>query len=101
MSFQNSLGLLRITGIAEGLSFLILLFVAMPLKYYWGKPEMVSFVGMAHGVLFVLYIALTVLVRENYNWSWKRVALLWIGSVVPFGTFYADVKILRHESVRP
>lgn len=99
MNFSNSLGFLRITGIVEGLSFIILLFIAMPLKYYWGKPEMVSIVGMAHGVLFVLYLALTMVAREQYNWSWTKVAALWIASVMPFGTFYADVKMLRHESV--
>jgi integral membrane protein len=97
MQLSNTLGRLRLTGIIEGLSFIILLAVAMPLKYLAGKPEMVSIVGMAHGVLFVLYIFLTVVAKFQYPWSWKRVLVLWVASVVPFGTFYADYKLLRHE----
>lgn len=97
MKLSNTLGRLRLTGIIEGLSFIILLVIAMPLKYYAGKPEMVSIVGMAHGVLFVLYIFLTVIAKFQYPWSWRRVLLLWVASIVPFGTFYADYKVLRHE----
>ncbi|MDQ2658262.1 MAG: DUF3817 domain-containing protein [Bacteroidota bacterium] len=97
MSLYNTLGRLRVTGIMEGLSFIILLAVAMPLKYLGGKPAMVSVVGMAHGILFVLYIALTIVAKFQYPWSWKRMFLLWGASVVPFGTFYADYKVLRHE----
>jgi len=98
MQLTTTLGRLRITGIIEGLSFIILLVIAMPLKYIAGKPEMVSIVGMAHGVLFVLYIALSVLAKFQYPWSWRKMFLLWLASVVPFGTFYADYKLLRVES---
>ncbi len=97
MELSSTLGRLRVTGIIEGLSFIILLAIAMPLKYMAGKPQMVSVVGMAHGVLFVLYIGLSALAKFQYDWSWKRVLVLWIASVVPFGTFYADYKLLRHE----
>lgn len=99
MDLSNTLGRLRITGLLEGLSFVILLAIAMPLKYLAGKPEMVSVVGMAHGVLFVLYIFLTVLAKFRYAWSWKRIFLLWVASVIPLGTFYADYRILRYEQV--
>ena len=97
MNLSSTLGRLRLTGIIEGLSFIILLAIAMPLKYLAGKPEMVTIVGMAHGLLFVLYIALTVIAKFQYRWSWKRMLLLWVASVIPFGTFYADYKLLRHE----
>lgn len=97
MHLSDTLGRLRLTGLLEGLSFIILLAIAMPLKYLAGKPEMVSIVGMAHGVLFVLYIALTVMAKIKYPWSWRKMFLLWVASVVPFGTFYADYKMLRHE----
>jgi integral membrane protein len=97
MNFSDTLGRLRLTGILEGLSFIILLVVAMPLKYLAGKPEMVSIVGMAHGVLFVLYILLSVVAKFTYPWSWKKMFLLWIASVIPLGTFYADYKMLRRE----
>ena len=97
MHFSNTLGRLRVTGILEGLSYIILLAIAMPLKYLAGKPEMVSVVGMAHGVLFVLYIAFTMLAKVQYAWTWKRVFMLWLASVIPFGTFYVDYKLLRYE----
>lgn len=97
MDLSNTIGRLRVTGIVEGLSFIILLAIAMPLKYLAGKPEMVSVVGMAHGVLFVLYIFLTLLARYQYGWSWKKVFLLSLASIVPFGTFYVDYKLLRLE----
>lgn len=97
MQLSNTIGRLRLTGILEGLSFIILLAIAMPLKYIAGKPEMVSIVGMAHGVLFIMYILLTVAAKFRYPWSWKKMFLLWGASVVPFGTFYADYKMLRFE----
>lgn len=97
MHLSDTLGRLRLTGLLEGLSFIILLAIAMPLKYLAGKPEMVSIVGMAHGVLFVLYIVLTVVAKIKYPWSWRKMFLLWAASIVPFGTFYADYKMLRHE----
>ena len=97
MQLTSALGRLRITGLCEGLSFIILLAIAMPLKYLAGKPQMVSIVGMAHGILFVLYIFLTIQAKIYYRWSWKKMGLLWIASVVPFGTFYVDYKILRFD----
>ena len=97
MQLSNTLGRLRLTGILEGLSFIILLAIAMPLKYMAGKPEMVSIVGMAHGLLFVLYIFLSLQAKLQYPWSWKKMFALWAASVVPFGTFYADYKLLRYE----
>ena len=97
MNLSETIGRLRLTGILEGLSFIILLAIAMPLKYMAGKPAMVSIVGMAHGVLFVFYIFFTVVAKFQYPWSWKKMFLLWAASIVPFGTFYADYKMLRFE----
>ena len=98
MNIYNTLGRLRLTGILEGLSFIILLVIAMPLKYVAGKPEMVSIVGMAHGVLFILYFSFSILAKFEYPWSWKKMFALWVASVVPFGTFYADYKLLRYDA---
>lgn len=97
MDLTSTLGQLRLTGIIEGISYIVLLGIAMPLKYLADQPEMVSVVGMAHGVLFVLYIVLSVVARFQYRWSWKKILQLWIASVVPFGTFYVDYKMLRFE----
>ncbi|WP_027419433.1 DUF3817 domain-containing protein [Crocinitomix catalasitica] len=92
---MNSLKLLRLTGLLEGLSYLILLLIAMPLKYYWDQPEMVSQIGMAHGALFVLYILLVVLVGLKYNWSYKTIGWGLLASIIPLGTFIADAKIFK------
>jgi integral membrane protein len=89
------INILRITALLEGLSFLVLLGIAMPLKYMFDKPEMVRIVGMAHGVLFVAYIVLVIVVRELVKWNLKQTALALIASVLPFGTFYADKKLFK------
>lgn len=79
---------------AEGISFLVLLFIAMPLKYIWDNPSWVRVVGMAHGVLFVAYIAWAIFVKEIKNWDWKTLAIVILGSILPFGTFYIEKKYL-------
>ena len=89
------INILRITALLEGLSFLILLGIAMPLKYMYDKPGMVKIVGMAHGVLFIAYILLVVIVKEKMNWNFKQTAIALIASVLPFGTFYADKKLFK------
>ena len=93
---KTSLGRLRIIAFIEGLSFLILLGIAMPLKYIAGIPQAVRVVGMAHGVLFVLYILLLIQVAIERRWSLKISFLAFLASLVPFGTFYADVKWFRN-----
>lgn len=95
---STTIGRLRIIGFLEGVSFLLLLGVAMPLKYVWGAPEAVRIVGMAHGVLFLAYLAAAVQAAVDYSWTWRRAALVAVASLVPLGTFYADVKWLRAES---
>jgi integral membrane protein len=92
---QTSLGRLRAVGILEGISFLVLLGIAMPLKYLAGQPEAVRVVGMAHGVLFVLYVLLVLQVSIAQSWSWRKALLALVVSVVPFGTFWADKKLFR------
>lgn len=87
---SNNLGRFRIISFVEGMSYLILLFVAMPLKYFWGKPEMVKIVGMAHGVLFVLYVFLLIIVFVEKKWSVTLAAKVFISSLVPFGALIAD-----------
>ena len=66
----------------------------MPLKYIWDMPEMVQIVGMAHGVLFLLYIAGAVYVSQLLNWSLKKLAIAVLCSVIPFGPFYIERKYL-------
>jgi integral membrane protein len=91
------LGRLRITALVEGWSFLILLFIAMPLKYFAGIPEAVRIVGMAHGVLFILYVIFIFIVTIEKKWSLKVLFLLFLASLVPFATFYADKVFLKKQ----
>jgi integral membrane protein len=93
--FKTSLGRLRIIAFIEGISFLVLLGIAMPLKYLADLPQAVRVVGMAHGVLFVLFVMLLVQVTIERSWSIKKAVLAFLSSLVPFGTFYADAKLFR------
>ena len=92
---KNTIGRLRIIGFLEGVSFLVLLFIAMPLKYMANLPWAVKITGMAHGLLFVLYILYVVMAKIEYNWSAKKSVLAFLASLVPFGTFWADAKLFR------
>jgi integral membrane protein len=87
---KTPLGRLRIIAFVEGLSFLILLFVAMPLKYIWQQPLAVRQFGSLHGLLFVLYILFVILCSIEYRWKFWKVGILLLISVIPFGNFYAD-----------
>lgn len=92
---QTSLGRLRALGFLEGISFVVLLLIAMPLKYWAGEPGAVRVVGMAHGILFLLYLLAALHAALEYGWSWKRVAWLVLAALVPGGPFIADARMLR------
>jgi integral membrane protein len=93
---SSSLGRFRIVAFLEGLSYILLLFIAMPLKHFAGIPEFVKHIGMAHGVLFVMYALLLIILKFQLDWSFKKCAILFLASLLPFGTFYADKKYLRN-----
>jgi integral membrane protein len=90
------LGRFRLVALTEGVSFLVLLGVAMPLKYLAGMPMAVKVVGWAHGVLFMAFLFLLAQVALDRRWPLVRVALAFLSSVVPFGTFWFD-RSLRAE----
>jgi integral membrane protein len=81
-------------ALAEGTSFLILLFIAMPIKYMMGMPLAVRVAGSIHGLLFLLYIARLAKLRSIYQWDNKFSIQAFIASILPFGTFFFD-KYLR------
>ena len=93
----TAIGRLRVIGIGEGISFLLLLGIAMPLKYMAGIPEMVTWVGWIHGLLFVLYLAALAHVTFLHRWSVLRVAVAFLASLLPFGTFVLDARLRREE----
>jgi integral membrane protein len=84
-------------GIAEGFSFLILLLVAMPLKYKFGWPHAVRYVGWAHGLLFILYIVAVLASIRAMKWGFKGVAVAMIASLLPAGTFVLDRSLRKRE----
>lgn len=94
MNKDKTIRLFRIISTLEAISFLVLLLVAMPLKYIWEMPEMVRIVGMAHGLLFVLYVLGAYYLYEILNWKFKQLFIVIICSVLPLGPFYAERKYL-------
>lgn len=89
--------LLRQVGWAEAVSYLLLLGVAMPLKYIWGQPLAVKVVGMFHGVLFILFCVVLLRAMLAAKWGLGRGALLFAATFVPFGPFLLDKKMKRYE----
>lgn len=87
--------LLRIIALLEGVSYLLLLGVCMPLKYIFNLPQYTYPVGLAHGVLFVSYCMLVIIYAKKMQWTLKQVAFLEFLSLLPFGTFYAEKRWFR------
>ena len=86
---------LRWVGIIEGVSYLVLLLIAMPLKYIANEPIYVRYVGMAHGCLFILYVLLLLQAAIEEKWSIFRVVWLFCASLLPIGTFITDRQLAR------
>lgn len=98
--FSNTtLGRFRLVGIAEGCSYLLLLFIAMPLKYFAGIPDAVKYTGWVHGLLFVLFMLALLSVKINLNWSFKKSIIAFIASLLPFGFFIFDKSLRDHGEV--
>ena len=94
--FNTNISRLRLAGFLEGLSLIVLMGFAMPMKYIWGDPSFVRMIGSIHGALFVLFALQLFLTAEEKNWSYKDLPLkLIISCFIPFGTFYLDCKILK------
>lgn len=85
----------RVLGWLEGLSFLALLFIAVPMKHLYGDPQYVKVLGPIHGGLFVGYVLLSHYVADKLGWDLKTRFLAFVASVLPFGTFVFEAKYLR------
>lgn len=85
----------RIIALLEGISYILLLFIATPIKYILHEPQFVKLLGMPHGVLFITYVAIAFLLKKDFNWNYKQFGLVLLASIVPFGTFYIDRKYLK------
>ena len=91
------MGFFRIIALLEGVSYLVLIFFAVPLKYIWHIEIYVQTIGMAHGLLFIAYIILALFFYQKRIWKKKDFAIILIGSILPFGTFYVDKKYLQNS----
>jgi integral membrane protein len=85
----------KITALLEGISLLLLLFFAMPMKYLYDMPIYVRVVGMMHGLLFITYIIMAYMLKTEEQWANRKFTIICIAAVVPFGTFYIEKKYLR------
>jgi integral membrane protein len=94
---KTSLSRFRIIGIAEGISFLVLLIIAMPLKYYAGLPMAVKYTGWIHGLLFILYVAALAQVSIVRKWSLLKIVIAFAASLIPFGTIILDARLKKEE----
>jgi integral membrane protein len=97
--FDKSIRNLRVIGILEGISFLVLLCIAMPLKYMMDWPLAVKYVGWAHGLLFILYIPAVFLARKAMQWNFFQVLVALAASLVPLGTFFLDRQLSKREKL--
>mgnify|MGYP005992833431 CR=1 FL=1 len=84
----------RIVSFLEGLSYLLLLFIATPIKYFGGDESYVKMLGMPHGILFMVYIILAFMLKPEEKWDTKTFRIVLLASIIPFGTFYVDRKYL-------
>ncbi|HRV55733.1 MAG TPA: DUF3817 domain-containing protein [Mangrovimonas sp.] len=85
----------RIVALLEGVSYILLLFVAVPIKYFGNDPQYVKLLGMPHGLLFIAYIILTIMVNSELNWKGTTLRKVLLASIIPFGTFVVDKKYLK------
>ena len=87
--------LFRVIAFLEGVSYVLLMTVGLYCKYQLDDPSYVKLLGMPHGLLFVSYIILSYLIKEDENWENKDLGVVLLASILPFGTFYVDWKYLR------
>jgi len=85
----------RIISFLEGISYLLLLFIAVPIKYFQEDVSYVKMLGMPHGLLFMSYIVLAIVIQKQMKWNLKNLGIIILASVIPFGTFYVDKKYLQ------
>ncbi len=96
-SQNKALTTFRYIGILEGASFLILLGIAMPLKYFAGMPTAVTIVGGLHGLLFVLYVLAIIYATIALRWKFLRVVGAFLAAFLPFGPFIFDARLRKSQ----
>jgi len=94
---ETAIGRLRLIGMAEGISFLVLLGVAMPLKYVWGMALAVKVAGWLHGILFMVLLGLMAGAGREMGWSAPRYLMVFVASLIPFGPFVIDGRLKKED----
>ena len=94
---RTNVSRLRYLAYLEGISFLLLIGIGMPLKYFYEMPKPNLVIGMAHGLLFISYCVWVIIVMSERKWNLKKTFMALLASLLPFGTFVADAKIFRDE----
>ncbi|MFT7052199.1 MAG: integral membrane protein [Psychroserpens sp.] len=92
LSLLNSF---RIVALLEGVSYILLLFIASPYKFFTQDDTYVKLLGMPHGFLFLVYIVLAIMVGKELKWKTKTLLIVLVASIIPFGTFYIEKKYLK------
>ena len=90
------ISLFRKVALLEGLSYIILLFIGVPLKYLFNNVWLVKILGMPHGILFIAYIIFSLILYKKMKWSNLDFIIILSASLIPFGTFYIDRKYLKN-----
>lgn len=96
---KNSLTRFRIISYIEGLSYLILLFIAMPIKYIADNPYFVKIIGMGHGVLFILFVLFLLAAKKSLVWKNIFTIKIFLYSLIPFGMFLIEREIKVEKKV--
>lgn len=94
---ENKLRIFRVIGIVEGISLILLLFIAMPLKYFLDMPEVVTIVGTLHGYIFLTYCVAIILAIFFIKWPFRFTLGAFVVAFIPFGNFVLDYRLKIYE----
>jgi len=94
---NDLIGNFRIIGFIEGISYLVQLIIAMPMKYMMGITIATKIVGMIHGLLFIVFLIILMQAAQKHNFSMKDSVIFFIASLIPSGTFYTDKRLNKLE----
>lgn len=94
---MSSLSIFRKVAVAEGISYLLLLFVAMPIKYLLHFDLVVKYTGWLHGILFIGYAATLVMAWQEQKWKFIKALLIFLASLLPFVPFWVEMKLKEEE----
>jgi integral membrane protein len=95
VSIETALRAYRIAAWVTGVGLVVLVFVAMPLKYFFGQPQLVAIVGVAHGFLYMAYIVATLILAERCRWKPLDALLILIAGTIPLAGFFAERRVTQ------